>query len=470
MTDPTSFAVPTLKVMRLQKPDLDTPTAGTLNSNTCLLGTALCLPNSFGVIHVGETFTAYLGALNTHQTLNVRQLTVTAQLQTPSQRWQLASQLDPGNATGGVEVAPNAGVDCIVSHHLEEAGQHILRVEVSYLNQGTVQSLRKFYRFQVSQPLQLLSNVVRLSDQCCFVTITLEHDRDRPSMTISSLELEPATGMTATPVKKRQPTTVINGVTSTATTTTTTTTTGVQLYDSSGRLELGDTRNYLFQVTATVTEHGSTKGIAAGDELGRAVVTWRKACGEMGRMASTSILCPALTNVLVPDPRNTEPVWSPDFVVHTKGGSCLSVDVASMAASRAANPVAYRNSNNNPHALDILLPITVEPIQPPETAQLGTPFAVTFLLVNHSDHYRTLQLQFPSDQMKGLIVCGPSFVNLQEELAGGGGSIRIEVRFMAITAGLLKLQGCHVVDLATGQSIPQPPLFHMFVPASPPDE
>jgi hypothetical protein len=46
------------------------------------------------VIHVGETFTAYLGALNVSKTLNVTRLTVTAQLQTPSQRWHLASSLD----------------------------------------------------------------------------------------------------------------------------------------------------------------------------------------------------------------------------------------------------------------------------------------------------------------------------------------------------------------------------------------
>ena len=59
-----------------------------------LLSSAMCLPDSFGVIHVGETFTAYLGALNVSKTLNVTRLTVTAQLQTPKGGWQLASALD----------------------------------------------------------------------------------------------------------------------------------------------------------------------------------------------------------------------------------------------------------------------------------------------------------------------------------------------------------------------------------------
>jgi hypothetical protein len=42
----------------------------------------------------GETFTAYLGALNVSNTLDVKALTVTAQLQTPSARLPLPSTLD----------------------------------------------------------------------------------------------------------------------------------------------------------------------------------------------------------------------------------------------------------------------------------------------------------------------------------------------------------------------------------------
>src|SRR5210317_1056479 len=57
-------AVPTLKVMRLQAPHLGSPAAGSLLSPNNLLSSNLLLPDSFGVIHVGETFSAYLGVLN----------------------------------------------------------------------------------------------------------------------------------------------------------------------------------------------------------------------------------------------------------------------------------------------------------------------------------------------------------------------------------------------------------------------
>jgi trafficking protein particle complex subunit 13 len=54
----------------------------------------MCLTFQSTVIHVGENFTAYLGALNVSNTHSVRGLTVTAQLQTPSQRLALPSSLD----------------------------------------------------------------------------------------------------------------------------------------------------------------------------------------------------------------------------------------------------------------------------------------------------------------------------------------------------------------------------------------
>eukprot|EP00581_Thalassiosira_minuscula_P028851 CAMPEP_0183758312 /NCGR_PEP_ID=MMETSP0739-20130205/6340_1 /TAXON_ID=385413 /ORGANISM="Thalassiosira miniscula, Strain CCMP1093" /LENGTH=114 /DNA_ID=CAMNT_0025995893 /DNA_START=1 /DNA_END=342 /DNA_ORIENTATION=+ len=87
-------AIPTLKVMRLQAPQLGQPSSGSLLSSHHLLGSTLLLPDSFGVIHVGETFSAYLGVLNTSSEMPVRGLTVSAQLQTPSRRIALPSRLD----------------------------------------------------------------------------------------------------------------------------------------------------------------------------------------------------------------------------------------------------------------------------------------------------------------------------------------------------------------------------------------
>jgi hypothetical protein len=348
-----------------------------------------------------------------------------------------------GNAAGGVVVPPEVGIDAIVSHALEESGQHILRVEVGYGGgDGTIKTLRKFYRFQVSSPLIISELTYRTGDACCFVSISLENNgaETKGGLTICVAEFDPAPGFMAERVGKQRK----NKDTLSAT----------ELFDECGRLEAGTSKRYLFKVTTS--QASSSRGIAAGDELGKAVFTWRKSCGEMGRMASSPVICPNINPILDPnDPAATMEGRGSPFVVHVQG-SGMSVDVANSAAARAANP------NMDGNALDQLLPVTVEPVDPPNTMQIGVPCQVQFLVVNHSDKFMSLQLQFRMEHMKGLSVCGPSFKNL-EEVPGKGGSTTVSVRFIPLAAGLLKLRGCCVVDLATGLAIAQPPLFNVLV-------
>lgn len=318
-----------------------------------------------------------------------------------------------------------------------------MRVEVGYGGaDGSVKTLRKFYRFQVSSPLIISELTYRAGDACCFVSISLENNgaETKGGLTICVAEFDPASGFKAERVGKQRKEKGEIAAT--------------ELFDDCGRLEAGASKRYLFKVTAT--RASSSRGIAAGDELGKAVFTWQKACGEMGRMASSPVICPNANPKLDPNnPAATMESLGNSFVVHVKG-SGLSVDVANSAAARAANPSMDRNT------LDQLLPVTVEPVDPPSTMQIGVPCQVHFLVVNHSVNFMTLQLQFRLEHMKGLSVCGPSFKNL-EEVPGKGGSTTVSVRFIPLAAGLLKLRGCCVVDLATGLSIAQPPLFNVLV-------
>jgi hypothetical protein len=140
-----------------------------------------------------------------------------------------------------------------------------------------------------------------------------------------------------------------------------------------------------------------------------------------------------------------------DFVVH---GTGLSVDVAKVAASRAAGKPIEN--------LDELLPVTVEPLQPPSSMTLALPQEVKFLIVNHSTKPMDLQLQFRLNHMSGIAVCGKSFKNLGEVPANGGSIVEC-MRFLPLVAGLLRVQGCCIVDLTSGKEIAQPPLFNVFV-------
>jgi trafficking protein particle complex subunit 13 len=388
-----------------------------------------------------------------------------------------------GSAAGGMTLPSEQGIDTIVSQALEEPGQHILRVEVGYgASDGTVKTLRKFYRFQVSNPLLISELTMRTGDSSCFVSIALENNGSETkggALTISSVEFDAQPGLTAQRVShgggggghgsSSGPDHVLSlsllalGAVKQPT--------AIELYDECGRLEAGSSVRYMFQITATSGIFVS-QGIAAGDELGKAVITWHKAMGEMGRMASSPILCPRATPTIRPN----DPVATmtgrdnpSDFVVHVRG-SGLSVDVATSAANRSTATTTGETSVPPPSptkakatSLDKLLPVTVEPMDPPSRMELGVPHQVRFLVVNHSHQNMTVQLQFHLQHMtKGLIVCGPSFTNL-DDVPGSGGSATVALKFLALQPGLLRVQGCSVLDLATGLQVPQPPLFNVLV-------
>ena len=348
-----------------------------------------------------------------------------------------------------------------MSQALEEAGQHILRVEVGYGgSDGSIKTLRKFYRFQVTNPLIISELTTRTGDASCFVSISLENNAAETkggALTICGAEFDPAPGLSAEPIVASKPLHLTSAGSTAATANDAARyPKATDLYDESGRLEAGSSVRYLFKVTTTA--EAASRGIAAGDELGKAIFTWRKAMGEMGRMASSPILCPMATPLIDPsDPTATMTGGGGKYVVHMHG-SGLSVDVASAAAKRAASPESAPASS-----LETVLPVTVEPIEPPKRMQVGLPQQVQFLVVNHSSQDMALQLQFHFDHMSHeLMVCGQSFINLGT-IAGSGGTATSTVSFLSTSPGLHRVQGCCIVDLNTGQKVPQPPLFNILV-------
>ena len=426
-------AVPTLKVMRLQAPQLG-QAPSTLLSSEGTLSSNLMLPDSFGVIHVGETFAAYLGVLNAAADVSVRGLTVSAQLQTPSRRIVLPSRLDGTPA----DIEPSGGVDAIVSRRLEEVGPHILRVEVGYVSNGQ-KSLRKFYRFNVTNPLSITESVVRGGDAKCFVTIRVQNTMEKSTqgaVTISDVRFQPSTGLASEQITLSE-----EGQCSVS---------ALDLYDSCGRLQAGESYQYLFSVRAE-SETANLRGISYGDDLGQAVITYHKAMGETGVIKSSLIVCPPTA---LDDER--EDSAATDFVVH---GSGLSVDVAAAAAQRS---LVGRGGRGDQQSLDERLPVTVEPISPPSTMNMGSPQTVSLLVVNHSSQPMNVQLQMRLSEQSGVVVCGQSYLSVGE-VGASGGSTTVDIRLIALVAGLFKVQGVYCVDLTTGKELKQPSLFQVFV-------
>ncbi len=136
------------------------------------LSSFLLLPDSFGDIYLGEKFSAYIAIVNGFAQVPFYNVTLSIRLQTASTVLDLQDTV-PSNNKNAIINASNSSVtfpmlgyndsgDVIVSQVLNELGTHTLRVSVQYsLLPGTnheVKTLRKFYRFNVLQPLSVLSS------------------------------------------------------------------------------------------------------------------------------------------------------------------------------------------------------------------------------------------------------------------------------------------------------------------------
>lgn len=181
-------AQPTVRVMRLYKPCLHVvPTLPPLpdqslskRSEGLTLGPDfavspyLLFPDSFGDIYTGELFSAYIAVVNGVQDAPFHQVSLSIRLQTSNATHDLSDirpAATPGAPPGTAKILnPNETLDMVVQQELTELGTHTLRVSVQYLNNRSSEpkTLRKFYRFNVLQPLQVAS-------QCCDMHI--HHDK-----------------------------------------------------------------------------------------------------------------------------------------------------------------------------------------------------------------------------------------------------------------------------------------------------
>ena len=110
-------------------------------------GCLLVLPQSFGNIYLGETFTSYV-CVHNDSTEVCSTVSLRADLQTATQRINLV----PGPeslASSRESLAPGSSIDQVINHEVKELGTHILVCEVTYCNAaGEKLNFRKFFKFQ----------------------------------------------------------------------------------------------------------------------------------------------------------------------------------------------------------------------------------------------------------------------------------------------------------------------------------
>nr|CCA24059.1 conserved hypothetical protein [Albugo laibachii Nc14] len=211
---------PTLKVMRLYKPKLYShstnntgvtlPTAlSSMNAyqQEYVISNMLCLPDSFGQIFLGNTFSSYISVINPYN-CDIEEVGLTANIQCGNDRVELqdnrqsrTGKLPPPNPTP--VLSANSSLDMVVDFPLSQVGNHVLRVGVSYLDPITKESksLRKFYRFGVQNPLILNFKQSRAPSQEILIEAQIRNVSSLP-LFIDSIRFEATSSFTLMTTKR----------------------------------------------------------------------------------------------------------------------------------------------------------------------------------------------------------------------------------------------------------------------------
>ncbi|KAJ1462478.1 hypothetical protein M885DRAFT_505359 [Pelagophyceae sp. CCMP2097] len=495
---PAGAPQPTLRVMRLYKPKLHSTHVNNLAGPR--LTQALALPDSFGDIYRGERFSAYVSVLNADgdgAAAQLRDVVVSAKLQAPSAKRavELADtseerRASAPHATGAtmkrkanpaflLETGEN--VDLIVEHTLEELGTHTLRVSVAYRAAVSaddsspatleVRSLRKFYRFNVLEPIAVEANAVRLPRSSLSDAAGRGELKDEPALgavqvtlrnamharcVIETVTLHPPSGFSAREVVvsdgaarelrgsklDESPPAPDEHVDAAATDETVSDAElellydvdALALYDAKYHVDPGESVRRVFTVhrAARASEFLTGDGsppLDADDfpprDAGWLRVAWRSAMGEGGAIAT-----PAVQWVKAPHAGETD-----------KSPTAQAAD-----------------ENAQPKIVDVQL----RDLPPRRILHLGVVTTVMCVIFNRSDRDLSLQLQWRLDGMpSGVAVDGDAFQSLGVVKAKT--SVSRLVRLLPLQAGLFSLTGCAVVDLTSAMEFPQSALADVLV-------
>ncbi|KAG3113710.1 hypothetical protein PI124_g7312 [Phytophthora idaei] len=420
---PTGPSVqPTLKVMRLYKPKLYVQGASggsilpmSMDDSTAMqhefaLSSMLILPDSFGEIFLGNTFSSYISVINPY-TCELRDVGLSANIQCANDRVELhdnryarTGKLPPPNP---VAVLPaGSSLDMVVDYPLNQVGNHVLRVGVAYVDPvtGESKSLRKFYRFAVQNPLVITFKQNSTASQQQGEAIVEAQIRNVSKMPlfVDSIKFLPLAPFTAeemvvhTGGKKGERPSIEE-----------------LLSLSTGPQTLVYPQEELqrvFRVWYDPASDPSLLTTQGSQNLGRLHVGWKTSMGEAGSVQSQPVM--------------------------------RKVPGASGAGQMSEVIVAMEEL--------------------PKEVVVGQPFLAAVSVTNNSTRSLALQLQFRKELMRGIVCSSASHQNLGLMEAKTAQTVWIE--FFPNVGGLQVLGGPVCVDIRSGQEFTQASaLAHVLV-------
>jgi len=351
----------------------------------------LKLPPNFGMIYLGETFVTYI-CLNNETNKTVHSVSVKIELQTSSQKLLLVE-----NQPTELEVKKN--LEYISQYEIKELGVHILICTVYYMTELNEQrSIKRFYKFQVHNPIAVKTKVNSLSDGRIFFEAQIQNtSQDR--MFLEKVSFEPhesyhckdlnyvvqqGTPYLNEPGKPTKENLNPNATTNPSATDPSTATKKKSIFGSSNILLANNVRQYLFMLE-------QIPGISPLNKLGKLDIQWRTNFGEVGHLQTSTL-------------------------------------------SRKIPPIEY-------------LHVKVTSITP-EIIRVEQPFKCTIELTNNSPSDMNVQFSLAKHDYNSSILCkGKCMKNVKVESQK---SQTFTIQFIPIISGLHALGGFKVVDIISG--------------------
>uniref|UniRef100_A0A8C8S1Q1 Trafficking protein particle complex subunit 13 n=1 Tax=Pelusios castaneus TaxID=367368 RepID=A0A8C8S1Q1_9SAUR len=235
-------------------------------AETLMLGEMLTLPQNFGNIFLGETFSSYISVHNDSNQV-VKDILVKADLQTSSQRLNLSA-----SSAAVAELKSDCCIDDVIHHEVKEIGTHILVCAVSYTTQtGEKMYFRKFFKFQVLKPLDVKTKFYNAETDEVFLEAQIQNITTSP-MFMEKVSLEPSIMYNVAELN-----TVNKGGES------------VSTFGSRTYLQPMDTRQYLYCLKPKqefAEKAGVIKGVTV---IGKLDIVWKTNLGERGRLQTSQL-------------------------------------------------------------------------------------------------------------------------------------------------------------------------------------
>lgn len=307
-----------LKVMRLTKPTLFTNLPVTCENRdlpgdlfgqlmredpstikgaeTLMLGEMLTLPQNFGNIFLGETFSSYISVHNDSNQV-VKDILVKADLQTSSQRLNLSA-----SNSAVAELKPECCIDDVIHHEVKEIGTHILVCAVSYTTQyGEKLYFRKFFKFQVLKPLDVKTKFYNAESDLSSVTDEVFLEAQIQNITTSPMFMEKVSLEPSMMYNVTELNTVTSG------------NDGESTFGKMSYLQPMDTRQYLYCLKPK-PEYAEKAGVIKGvTVIGKLDIVWKTNLGERGRLQTSQLqrMAPGYGDIrlsleMIPDTVNLE--------------------------------------------------------------------------------------------------------------------------------------------------------------------